>query len=69
MFIGRRLSPLKGRDVISVSLLDNIINEVRSLQRIYSPVDNGSGLSSLNVRGHISETLSDNKINDVRSLH
>ena len=36
--IGRGLSSLTGRGVISVSISDNIINEVRSLQTIYSPV-------------------------------
>ena len=47
--------------------MDNIINEVRYIQRIYSHVDNGRGLSSLKGRGVISVTISDNIINEVRS--
>ena len=67
MVIGRGLSSLTGRGVISVSLSDNIINQVRSIQRIYSPVDNGRGLSSLKGRDVIFVTISDNIINEVRS--
>ena len=65
--IGRRFSPLKGR-VISVSLSDSIINEVRSIQTIYSAVVIGRALSSLTVRGVFSVSISDNIINEVRSL-
>ena len=54
--------------VISVSISDNIINEVRSLQTIYSPVVIGRGLSSLTGRGVISVSISGNIINEVRSL-
>ena len=51
------LTPLKGGGGISVSLLDNKINDVRSLQTIYSPVDIGRGLSSLTGRGVISVSV------------
>ena len=54
--------------MISVSISDNIINDVRSLQTIYSPVLIGSALSPLNGRGGIYVSLSDIIINDVRSL-
>ena len=60
MVIGRGLSSLTGRGVISVSVSDKVINEVRSLQTIYSPVVIGSGLSSLTGRGVISVSISDN---------
>ena len=53
--------------MISVPISDNVFNEVRSLQTIYSPVLIGKGLSSLTVRGVISVTISDNIINEVRS--
>ena len=42
-----------------VSISDNILNELSSLQRIYSPVDIGRGLSTLKGRGVISESISD----------
>ena len=67
MVIGSGLSTLTGRGVISVSISDNIINELRSLQTIYSPVVIGSGLSTLTGRGVISVSISDNLINEVRS--
>ena len=67
MVIGRALSFLTVRVVIFVCMSDNIINEVGSLQTIYSPVLIGKGLSSLTVRGVISVTISDNIINEVRS--
>ena len=67
MVIGRALSFLTVRGVFSVSISDNITNDVRSLQTIYSPVLIGKGLSSLTVRGVISVTISDNIINEVRS--
>ena len=35
VLIGRGLSSLKGRGVISVTISDNIINEVRSQQTIH----------------------------------
>ena len=54
MVIGRGLSSLTWRGVISVSISDNILNEVSCLQTIYSPVDIGRGLSSLTGRGVIS---------------
>ena len=47
---------------------DNIINEVRSLQTIYSPVVIGRGLPSLTGRGVISVSISDNIFNEARSL-
>ena len=56
------------RSVISVSISGNIINEVRSLQTIYSVVDIGRGLSSLTGRVLISESISDSRFNEVRSL-
>ena len=68
MVIGRGLYPLKGRGVISVTKSDNTINEVRSLQTIYSPVVIGRGLSSLTWRGVISVSISDNIINKVSCL-
>ena len=57
MVIGRGISPLAERDVMYVSISDNIINELRSLQRIYSPVVIGRGLSTLKGRGVISVTI------------
>ena len=68
MVIVKGLSPSTGRGVISVSISDNIIFEVRSLQTIYSPVVIGRGLSHLTGRGVISVSISDNIINEVRSL-
>ena len=59
---------MTGRGVISVTKSDNIINEVRSLQTIFSPVLIGRGLSPLKGRGVISVIKSDNIINEVRSL-
>ena len=54
--------------MISVYLSEDIINDVRSLQTIYSLVFIRSGLSPLNGRGVSSVSLSVNLINDVRSL-
>ena len=68
MVIGSGLSTLTGRGVISVSISDNLINEVRSLQKIHSPVVIGSGISILTGRGVISVSISDNIINEVRCL-
>ena len=48
---------MKGRGVISGTILENKINEVRDLQKIYSPVDIGTGLSSLTGRGAISVSI------------
>ena len=63
MDIKTGISSLKGRGVISVSISDNIINEVKSLHTIYSLVVIGRGLSSLTVRGVISVSISGNIIN------
>ena len=54
--------------MISVFISDNIINEVKSLQTIYSLVVIGRGLSSLTVRGVFSVSISGNITNEVRSL-
>ena len=43
--------------MISVNISDNIINDVRSLQKIYSPVLIGGGLSPLKGRGVISGSI------------
>ena len=48
---------MKGRGMISGTILENKINEVRGLQTIYSPVDIGTGLSSLTGRGAISVSI------------
>ena len=56
------------RGVIFVCMSDNIINEVRGLQTIYSPVVIGRGLPSLTGQGVISVSISDNIINEVRSI-
>ena len=64
MVIGRGLSPLTVRDVIYVSISGNTINEIRSLQTIYSPVVIGRGLSPLTGRDVISVSISDNIINN-----
>ena len=61
--IGSGLSPLNVRGFISLSLLDNIINEGINLQTIYSPVVIVKGLSPLTGRGVISVSISDNIIN------
>ena len=58
---------MTGRGVISVSISGYIINEVRSLQIIYSPVGIVKGLSHLTGRGVISVSISANIINEVRS--
>ena len=50
------------RGVFSVSISDNITNDLRSLQTIYSPEFIGRGLSSLTVRGVIFVCISDNII-------
>ena len=68
MVIVRGLSSLTGRGLISVPISDNIFNEVRSLQTIYTPVVIGRTLSSLTVRGVFSVSISENIISDVRSL-
>ena len=57
MVIERGISSIKGRGVISGTILENKINEVRDLQTIYSPVDIGTGLSSLTGRGAISVSI------------
>ena len=68
MVIGRGLSSLTGGGgVISVFISDNIINESRSFQTVYSPVVIKRGISSLKGRGVISVSISDNIINEVRS--
>ena len=68
MVIGRGLSSLTGRGVISVSISGYIINEVRSLQIIYSPVGIVKGLSNLTGRGVISVSISDYIFNEERIL-
>ena len=60
---GRGPSPLSGRCVISVSISENTINEIRSLQTIYSPVVVGRGPSPFPGRGVTSVSKSDNIIN------
>ena len=60
-------SPLKGRSVISVSISDNILNEVRYLQIIYSPVVIVKGLSPLTGRGVISGSILENIMNKVKA--
>ena len=53
--------------MFSVSISDNITNDVRSLLTIYTPVVSGRRFSLLKGRGVISVTISVNIINEVRS--
>ena len=53
--------------MISVSISNNIINEVRSFQTVYSPVVIKRGIPSLMGRGVISVSISDILNNEVRS--
>ena len=67
MVIGSGISILTGRGVISVSIWDNIINEVRNLQIIYTPVYIVKGLSPKTGRGVISGSILENIINKVKA--
>ena len=67
MVIGRGLSSLTVRGVISVSMSGNIINEVRDLQIIYSPVVIVKGPTSLTGWGVISGSILENIIHKVKA--
>ena len=56
---------MTGRGVISVTKSDNIINEVRSLQTIFSPVLIGRGIPSLTGRGVISLSILGNILHEL----
>ena len=68
MVIVKGLSNLTGWGVISVSISDDIINEVSCLQTIYTHVFIGRRFSPLKGRDVISVSLLDNIINEVQSL-